>query len=149
MIYGNLRELEKYSYLEENVYKCLELAKNNNLHSVDNGVYYIDDKKVYYNIIEFDVVDREEKVIEAHKRYIDIHLILRGKEKIEVGFTPELEVESYSEDTDFMVVNGELTGEVVLRENDFLVCYPEDAHMPGIIVDKKENVKKAVFKIMV
>ena len=31
MIFGNIKDVEEYGFLEENVLKCLEYAKNNEL----------------------------------------------------------------------------------------------------------------------
>ncbi|HBF2852776.1 TPA: YhcH/YjgK/YiaL family protein, partial [Clostridioides difficile] len=50
---------------------------------------------------------------------------------------------------DFLPLDGKNNGYMELRKGDFLVCYPEDAHMTGIKVLEKENIKKAIFKVLV
>ena len=38
---------------------------------------------------------------------------------------------------------------MILKENDFLICYPTDAQRPGIAPESPEMIKKAVFKIAI
>ncbi|MGL6107733.1 YhcH/YjgK/YiaL family protein [Romboutsia sp.] len=55
----------------------------------------------------------------------------------------------YDDSSNFLSLEGNLNSHVELNKGDFLVCYPEDAHMTGIKVDKKETIKKAIFKIKI
>ncbi|MDX5708424.1 YhcH/YjgK/YiaL family protein, partial [Clostridioides difficile] len=53
------------------------------------------------------------------------------------------------EKVDVLAVDGKNKGYMEIRKGDFLVCYTEDAHMTGIKVLEKENIKKAIFKVLV
>ena len=39
MIFGNIENLNEYTYLDENIKKCFEYAKNNDLLSYDKGCH--------------------------------------------------------------------------------------------------------------
>ena len=48
---------------------------------------------------------------------------------------------------DFLPLDGEKNSSVILREGDFLICYPADGHRTAVEVDGPKPVKKAIFKV--
>ena len=38
---------------------------------------------------------------------------------------------------------------VTLKSGDFLICYPEDAHMTAVKVKDEKVIKKAIFKVII
>ena len=75
--------------------------------------------------------------------------MLDGREKISLNHIDNLEQNEYEEDGDFLPLNGDESASVILEKGDFLICYPEDAHMTAIRVDASENIKKAIFKVKI
>ncbi|HBG2534579.1 TPA: YhcH/YjgK/YiaL family protein, partial [Clostridioides difficile] len=126
-----------------------EYAKDNSLIDYEKGTYTIDGDDIFVNIVEYKTCEKEDRFWEAHKKYIDVHLMLDGCERIDINFIENLEQKIYEEEGDFLPLDGKNNGCVELRKGDFLVCYPEDAHMTGIRVLEKENIKKAIFKVLV
>lgn len=151
MYFDNLNNLtpNMISHFTDGIKKCLTYAKKNDLSSFDCGHYEIDGDNVYLNIAEFETAPVETKGWEAHRKFLDIHLILRGAEQIDVNFTLNMKPLDYLEANDFATFFGTLNGTVILKENDFLICYPTDAHRPGIAPENPEMIKKAVFKIAI
>ncbi len=148
MITGNLT----YSrdHLPELIRLCLDYADNNDLLAAENGRYEIDGNRVYVNISEFTTVDQiETRGWEAHRKYLDIHMILRGSERIDLAWLKDMNLKEYNEKADYYPMDGEKNATVVLKEGDFLVCYPEDAHRPCLAPGAPEFVKKATFKIKI
>lgn len=91
--------------------------------------------------------------LEAHRKYVDIQVLLSGEEIIEFfprnGLTvsepykPERDVEFYGNPA-------KEHARVILKPGQFVVFFPEDAHMPCIMTGTSpEPVKKVVFKIAV
>ena len=74
--------------------------------------------------------------------------MLEGSERIDIGFIENLIQKEYKEKDDFLPLEGEANGYVTLEKGDFLICYPEDAHMTAIKVNEKSKVKKAIFKVI-
>ncbi|EJA6918280.1 YhcH/YjgK/YiaL family protein, partial [Clostridioides difficile] len=126
-----------------------EYAKDNSLIDYEKGTYTIDGDDIFVNIVEYKTCEKEDRFWEAHKKYIDVHLMLDGCERIDINFIENLEQKIYEEKGDFLPLDGKNNGYMELRKGDFLVCYPEDAHMTGIKVLEKENIKKAIFKVLV
>lgn len=149
MIFGNIKHEKTYSNLDKDILKCLEYAKENSLMDLEKGSYEIDGQNIFVNIVGYETCEKEDRFWEAHRKYIDVHLMLDGCERIDVNFIENLEQKEYEEEGDFLPLDGEANGYVELRKGDFLVCYPEDAHMTAIKVNDKEEIKKAIFKVIV
>lgn len=147
MIFGNIKHEKTYSKIEDDLKVCFEYAKKNALSEFDKGSYQLDGDNIFVNIVEYETCGKEQRFWEAHKKYIDIHLMLEGSEIIDVGFIENLVQKDYQEKEDFLPLEGDPTGSIKLEEGDFLVCYPEDAHMTAIKVNKKSSIKKAIFKV--
>ena len=100
----------------------------------------------YYNVVTSVSREKESALFEAHRRYIDLQYILIGSETM--GCAPLAEVElatEYSEEKDCAFYSGE--GEFTLyNEGDFVLFFPEDAHMPAV---GEGSCKKVIIKIPV
>jgi YhcH/YjgK/YiaL family protein len=91
----------------------------------------------------------EECKLEAHKKYIDIQLMLIGNEKIgHFLLENESPSEEYSEEKDVMFFKEEYSS-FQLRRNEFAIFFPNDVHMPGIVLNSFESVTKIVMKVKV
>ncbi|MEG1131271.1 MAG: YhcH/YjgK/YiaL family protein [Romboutsia sp.] len=148
MIFGSINHEKTYANIDKDLLTCFEYAKKNKLVDFEKGSYQIDGDNIFVNIVEYETCEKEERFWEAHKKYIDIHLMLEGIERIDVGFIESLQQKEYQEKDDFLPLEGEASGCVNLSKGDFLVCYPEDAHMTAIKVNEKKKIKKAIFKVI-
>lgn len=149
MIFGNVKCLDDYSFLSEQIKKCFAYAADNNLKNADCGSYKIDEDALYVNVISYDTSKAEDRFWEAHKKYLDIHLMLQGVEQIDLNFLQSMALREYVPEKDFLPMDGESNSSVLLAEDDFLICYPTDAHRPGVAVGESQKVKKAVFKVLI
>ena len=99
--------------------------------------------------MEYETVEAEKRFWEAHKDYLDIHLMLDGAEQIDLNFIQNMDVKDYVPEEDFLPMEGGKNGSVVLGKGDFLICYPSDAHRTAVAVDGSEKIKKAIFKLQI
>ena len=90
MIFGNINHEKTYAKLDKDLFNCLEYTKNNNLVKLEKGSYEIDGKNIFVNIVEYDTCEKEDRFWEAHKKYIDIHFMIKGRERIELNFIENL-----------------------------------------------------------
>jgi len=149
MIFGNIKNLQEYPFLEEQIKKCFTYAAENDLLSFEKGKHEIDGNRLFVNIVEYTTTQAEERFWEAHKKYLDVHLMLRGQEQIDLNFIQNMEVKEYVEDSDFVPMAGAKNCSVVLRAGDYLICYPSDGHRTAVAVEKPEVIKKAIFKVQI
>lgn len=149
MIFGNIKDVEEYGFLEENVLKCLEYAKNNELVDFEKGSHEIEGDNLFVNIVEYETTTLENRIWEAHRQYLDLHLMLKGTEEIDVNFIDNMVQKEFVEKDDFLPLEGEKNSHVVLSAGDFLICYPKDGHRTAIQVNGPEQIKKAIFKLRI
>lgn len=148
MIFGNINQEKTYEFLPENVKACFKYVKEHDLLNYEKGTHKIDGDNLYVNVAEYTTVKREERFWEAHKKYIDVHMIIEGKESIDVSFCDDMQIKSFDENRDFVELIGEEKATVnLINKGDFLICYPEDAHRTAIICQQSQTIKKAIFKI--
>ncbi len=149
MIVDTLENFEKYLHINNRFKIVNDYLKNNDVTNLPSGKYELDGTNVYLIVQEYTTKLEQSAKPEAHKKYIDIQIVLNGIEKI--GYTDISNTKQYTfYDTDKDIEF--LTGDVEFKEatpGRFFVFYPEDAHMPSIAVNEPSLVKKAVFKIKV
>lgn len=147
MIFDSIKNFDNYKSYPI-LYKALEfLSKKKNWTDVKKREDIIKDF-MFANKIEFISKPKEECKYEAHKRFIDIHYIFEGEEVIDTADVKNLcEIEEFSKDNDIGFYSGERSGGYILREGDFMVCYPSDAYKVGMMNEKPQKIKKIVIKL--
>ena len=127
---------------------CLDYLLRNGGPDITNGKHILDKEGVFVNVSEYVTKPQHEGMWEAHKKYADFHLVLKGVERICVSQISDMKVEKYDSEQDNVPCCGQTDTSCVLDENSGILLMPEDAHMPGVNVDTMSlQVKKAVFKI--
>ena len=123
--------------------KVLALVKN-----FQEGRYEFEGE-AFLNAESYMTKPSEEKEFEAHKKFIDVQIVVSGQETIEVadvddaGFSV---TKPYVHDIVFM--NGEVKkNNVELHAGEFCVLYPENAHKPGTNLGGVNKVQKIVIKL--
>jgi biofilm protein TabA len=111
----------------------------------------IEGDDVYVMISEAETRAPEQVKFEAHRRYIDIQLVVRGQESI--GYAPVASLvtaEPYdtTKDIEFFSVPQE-SATLALRAGDFAVFAPGDGHRPSLHLDGPHVSRKAVVKVSV
>lgn len=149
MTFGNIDNLEEFSYLENQIMECFAYAKSHDLASYEKGSHEIDGDRLFVNIVEYTTTTPKERFWEAHKNYLDVHVMIHGTEQIDLNFIQNMEVKEFVEKDDFLPMEGEKNSSVILRDGDFLICYPGDGHRTAVAVDGPEQIKKAIFKVRI
>lgn len=120
---------------------------------IADGEYEIDGSDVFARVMTYDTKKIEDAYPEAHKKYIDIQVVLSGEEM--VGWYPLKDLQDrvkYDEDQDvaFFERKKNLPVTSILKEGLFMAFFPEDGHMPSISTGvTPSEVKKVVIKIAV
>ena len=85
---------------------------------------------------------------EAHRRYIDVQYVHRGRERIGHAPIEQLSIDAYDPARDLVTARGS-GAFVTLTAGMFAILWPHDVHRPGIAVDAATAVRKVVFKVAV
>ena len=91
----------------------------------------------------------EGALLEAHREFLDIQVILKGKEV--VGWAPIEDLtptEEYVSAKDKRMYEGK-NAPIAIAEGYCYVVYPEDAHAPSVHLDETHVVNKLVIKLKV
>lgn len=149
MIFGNISQLADFGFLDKKILECFEYAKAHDLKAMEPGRHDIDGDNFFVNIVEYTTTTPEERFWEAHRQYLDIHFMLDGPEQIDLCFIENMEQKPFEPENDFLPMDGEKNGHVVLNNGDFLVCYPHDGHRTAIAPETPKKIKKAIFKALI
>ena len=147
MIFTNLKDELQNKSLSKKIYECIKFTGENDLKKYETGKYEVPGTEIKMNIDNYNTKSEDNGMWESHLKYLDVQIMLEGQEYIAVNNIHNLEEEERHVENDFLKHKGPELFRVLLKAGDVLVFYPEDVHMPGLQVEKSENVKKVVFKI--
>ena len=100
---------------------------------------------VFAFVQSYDGKSAENCKIEAHKKYIDIQCVLKGKELFGVAdLATQTMYEDKFEEKDVAFYTGEVDL-LTLRDGDFAVVFPDDAHRPQ--QGDGSRIEKVVVKV--
>ena len=148
MIYAKNKDALSYRGIHPNLDLALEHITPEFLASV--GSERVELKGgVYATRFTYETVPAEESFFEAHKKYLDIHIMAEGSEKVEIAPPEALAEFDRIEANDFYAYRGEGDYKLILSPGDFLVVFPGDAHRIKMQVDGPKTVSKVVFKVKI
>ena len=149
MVVDKIKNINLYEGLSDRIAKGLEVLSSTDFINLQDGKYEIDGENLFYLVQRYKTKKASEAKFEAHKNYIDIQAIIKGKEIIGFEYIDNLkEVVPYKEDVHFFATPEDYT-EIELTEGMFAILYPGEAHMPLCDYDRQNDVLKIVVKIKV
>ena len=104
----------------------------------------------YISLTEYTPREAEGAEFEAHKDYIDVQIMLEGKEEfhcVPLEKIADLETQAYDAEKDFALYGGEAQTICILTPGQFVICFPEDGHKPMLVADKPCACRKAILKV--
>ena len=149
MIKDELINCETYCSLSNNIKNGFEWLKNTDVKNIPDGRYYIDGENVFANVQTY--LTKDDAPFEGHRKYIDIQYMITGAEKIGLAHYKDCETtEKYNEEKDIEFLSCKSDcWEEMLKEGEFLIFYPQDAHQPALDLGDKKEVKKVIVKVAI
>ncbi len=144
-----INDLNKVKELSSEIYNFITDGTRCNADIPDGRIDFSDGS--YGIVSSYQTQFRDDKEYESHRKYIDVQMLLKGSEYIEVAPITTLTVtKDYSEEKDVMFFSNAVEGaNIVLEPMKPVILLPETGHMPGVIYKEAVTVKKIVFKISV
>jgi biofilm protein TabA len=148
MILGNLNESWRYELLNPYFQELFNYVKENDMLNAPIGKIVLRENELFVNNNMIDGKKLEDQPLEAHQKYIDVHILLKGKETFGWKRTSDVKVwnEPYDEEKDCILANEKADTYFTLKPGDFVIVFPEDAHAPNISSGK---IRKIVAKVLV
>lgn len=149
MIIDRLSNSHLYQHLGTRIQSAFNYLRNTDLAGLPVGKVEIDGKALYISVQEYKTKLPAQGRWEAHRAYIDLQIVIHGMERIGYSHLSRLQPGDYDEAKDVMFLEGREDNLLLMQPGDFMILWPEDAHMPCMAVDQPTQVKKAVVKIAV
>ena len=131
---GKLDNIERVSLHHPGLKLLFDFVKGKDFRKLPQGKIVVDGENVFVMNNEMPGVAENEQPLEMHRKYIDVHILLEGKEKI--GWKPLEEIshyiKEYSESDDCALSDDKARFYVELHPGEFCIVYPEDPHAPAI-----------------
>jgi biofilm protein TabA len=146
LILDSLDNASRYYSLHSKFAEAFDFVKRNRF-SAEKRVSIDDDRlSIIYSLPHGKT--KNEAFLEAHRRYIDIHVCFEGVE--EIGWRALQNCKkidkSYNDEKDFITFLDEPQSWCTLHPNSFAILFPDDAHAPMV---SEGVVSKAVVKVKV
>lgn len=156
---GALREFAEWiikpKINKDIINKRIEAARkylqNLNVIEQDIGKKQVVDEKFYYTVQSYMTKSDTECKLESHRLYIDIQIIVHGREAIDLVDISRLSIrEEYNADRDVIYWNTpQRMSRITLQAGDCIILYPENAHRGAISMNESERVLKIVGKVYI
>lgn len=147
-IISSNHELFKKDIINSFLKKSIKIARDLDIGCYDKLVLNEDIFTIPQNTI---LKDSNDCIFESHKKYIDIHIVIEGKETVELLDLSKLDIQPYEcnyEDDYFLYSSAIMDERIVLDKTQIAIFGFNDLHKVGIKTKNHDSsVKKVVLKI--
>lgn len=146
MIVTNLNNTERIESLHPLFKKLFDYVKTHDILNTPCGRIDIDGDNLYINNVNPECIPAEKQVLEVHRDYIDVQILLQGKETIgwKALEDSKEEVKPYEKESDCALYSDTPTTWIHLVPGQLAIFFPEDAHAPVIGEGK---IRKMIAKV--
>ena len=139
MILCKISDAPRYRGITPLLDKAIDWLMENQSAVFTKGTFYLESDdaealRIRVNCEEPALIPREKATLEAHRKYIDIHVPLKGTETI--GWAPVEGLKHirtpYDEDKDVAFYGDTAHSLLHVKVGQIVVFFPEDAHAPNI-----------------
>ena len=150
MILDKLSNRESYAAIHPGINQALEAVAGYTPENYETGKVEVDGDRVFYMRNAY--TTGQPSVFEAHRKYVDVMVMVEGEETIYVKPTDDLKhiTMEYNESQDALLAEFEADATPVhLTAGSFVVLLPQDAHAPNCVYGAARDVKKIVCKVRI
>ncbi len=148
MILTTLNSIRKYQGMNTYISDVLEFIHKTDVNKLVNGKLEIKEDDLFAIVMRPDNKKYKVEPLEAHKKYIDIHWVIKGSEQF--GWKDISQVTDqrgeFNEKDDYVLHDDTSYNSIQLKENDMAIVFPDDAHAPSL---ETIDLFKVVFKLKV
>ena len=144
MILCPWKDIKKYASLLPGIEEAFDAV--NALTDYEAKTYPLSDGNRFFVAVG---TTKAPDVAEAHRKYLDIQYIVKGKEVVGWADLADCKIiGEFSEEKDIGMYEGNFEF-ININEGICYVAFPEDAHMPGRHLDVPNDFVKIVVKLKV
>ena len=147
MILDSIKNAERYYALNPLIKSVFDYLRSTDVRALEDGRHDIDGDNLFVNVSTLELRPLDAAHLEAHNRYIDIQVVVEGEEHF--GWSERKSCTKpegrFDEERDIIFYSDTPQTYYKVREEQFTILYPEDAHAPML---GKGMVKKLIFKVL-
>ena len=141
MIFSNIKNID-LTTIDERIKFCVDYFNEHDLINYNAGTYQTDREDICFRIDEYETQIAQERYWQAHEKHIDVYILLKGQERIDVNIYEGVIYHRDKIDDMLMLEEMPYTNINFLSNfGDILVCNPNEAHKTGIHMDLKNKFK--------
>ena len=150
MIFDSIENASKYFILGERIKKGFDFLLNTDLENLKPDRYEIENDQIFANVQILTTKNKEDKKWEAHRKYLDIQYLIKGRECMGYGLLQNFKTSvEYDDKNDIEFLSGDKFNYINLSKGEFVIFYPDDVHAPVLNVDENKEIKKVIVKIKI
>jgi YhcH/YjgK/YiaL family protein len=148
MIYDKIENVEQYFTDDALMEKALDYIRNFDS-STAEGLYKVDGDDITARVVSYELDPAAPKNFEAHRIYIDVQVILEGRERLDVTHAEDLPITMpYNAEKDAELYEGPIDFTSLVMDQDMIaIFYPQDLHRPASPTSQKQKIRKLVVKV--
>ncbi len=148
MLLTTLQDSKRIESLHPLFARLFDYVKTHDLLNMPIGRIELDGDNLFINNVEAQCVSAEQQVLEVHREYIDVHILLQGEETI--GWKPLAdctnETKPYDAESECALYTESASTYLTLKPGQCLIVWPEEPHAPIIGQGK---IRKAIAKVRI
>jgi YhcH/YjgK/YiaL family protein len=151
MIIGMIKDAARYEVLSGRIAEALKWLQTVDTSVLQEGKNPIRGEDIFCSVHFYDTTGADSRPWEGHRKYIDIHFIIKGEEIIGISPIDAMQIKKdYDAQTDFIEFEGATQQQILLKEGMFLIAFPEDIHKTALQVVPGQAcaVKKGIIKVL-
>ena len=148
MILDHLENADRYAALHPRFPAAFRHLRETDLAALADGEHEIDGRGLYVSVTSTVGRGRADATLEAHRRYIDIHVVIDGSDEIGVRAVADCRdvALDYDEGRDCTLFRDRPEDWLAVPPGSFAILFPGEAHAP---LAATGHVRKAVVKVRV
>lgn len=146
MIFSSVSQASRYASLHPLFQRAFDYIHDTDLYNLTPGRHHIVGDDLIAIVEHAHGKMKQDAKLEAHRRYIDIQMVLDGDEQM--GWKPLVDclnpVSEHDDTKDIRFFHDAPASWVAVPPDHFCIFFPEDAHAPLV---GNGHIRKVIFKI--
>ena len=143
MIFDSVKNIGRYSPILHHLEAGLAAVKA--LTSYEVGRYEFEGG--YFKIQKGNTLQLEAGDYEAHRKYVDVQILLEGREQVVWTPLEKTSFKEYLDDRDMVICSAPVDQVITIEPGMFWVAFPDDAHKSCRHVSDQSSYVKVLLKL--
>lgn len=144
MIVDNIKNISRYETVVPGISEAFQQIQR--IETLEDRRYGL--KNGYFTVQSGKTKPMQEGTFESHRKYIDVQIILEGREELAWNDISNLqEAVSYDEEKDAVRWSGGKEHHILISEGMFYIMFPHDGHKAVAHLEEQYKYRKIVLKL--